>query len=163
MTRSPGLMPRTSAPISATSPDHSRPGMAPGPPWLPCLWPAAMASSARLRPTARTRTSTRSAWAWAWARPGSPIPCRRRRRLSCALLPEEIVDGVDEGVEPVVMHPMAGLLEGDDAGRLEMPGAAVLLRVRRPALLAVDEERRAGDARPQRLDIGHGHVIRRPG
>src|ERR1700730_14438321 len=57
---------------------------------------------------------------------------------------------------------MAGALEADHARVLEMPRAAVLLRVRGPALLAVHQERRAGDAAPQLLDLLHLHVAGRP-
>src|SRR5262249_35649051 len=66
---------------------------------------------------------------------------------------------VEKPVEPVVVHPMPGDVERDDAGVAEMADAAVLLRVRGPALLAVDEEGRAGDARPQILGFGLGHAV----
>src|ERR1700733_232918 len=58
MTRSPGLMPATTAPTASTSPEHSRPTRAPPPPTLPCWWPEATMRSARLRLEARTRIKT---------------------------------------------------------------------------------------------------------
>src|SRR5690349_10018 len=61
---------------------------------------------------------------------------------------EERAEALQKGLQPVVVHPVAGALEGDDLGIAEMPGAPVLERIRRPALLAVDEEGRAGDPRP---------------
>src|SRR5258708_6479419 len=54
MTRSPGLKSLTSPPTASTSPAHSRPTMAPGPPTVPWRWPAATARSARLSEAART-------------------------------------------------------------------------------------------------------------
>src|SRR4029079_19060969 len=64
---------------------------------------------------------------------------------------------VDKGVDPVVMHPMPGVLELDHLGSLEVRELAILLRIGGPALLAVDQQRRADDACPQALDgvIGH--------
>ena len=59
------------------------------------------------------------------------------------------------------MHPVAGILELDHLGGLEELQAAILLRVRSPAFLAVDQQGRTGDARPQRLDVGIGHVVGR--
>ena len=44
-----------------------------------------------------------------------------------------------------------------------MPRAAVLAGLEAQLSRAVDEQRRAGDARPQRLDVGRGHVVGRPG
>src|SRR6185312_9796691 len=61
------------------------------------------------------------------------------------------------------MDPMSCLLEALDARRPEMPDAPVLDRVGRPALLAVDEEGRAVDPRPELLDLALGHVVGRPG
>src|SRR4029077_8635931 len=91
-----------------------------------------------------------------------PSPAGEIQRQSGAF-GKKASDFVDEGVELVVMHPMPGLLESDDAGGAEMLGAAVLERVRSPALLAIDEQRRAGDPAPELDDLRIRHVIGRPG
>ena len=59
-----------------------------------------------------------------------------------------------------MLDPVAGALELDDLGGLEMLDAAVLLRIGGPAFLAVDQQGRAGDPRPQLLDRLVAHVVR---
>ena len=62
-----------------------------------------------------------------------------------------------------MLHPVAGAFEAHDFRRVEMLQAAVLLRVGGPALGAVDQQRRTGDARPEFLDRPARHVVGRPG
>ena len=52
-------------------------------------------------------------------------------------------------LQPVVMHPVAGAGDIDEAGIPEMGGAAVLLRVADPAFQAAHQQGRAGDPRPE--------------
>src|SRR5690348_17274641 len=77
--------------------------------------------------------------------------------------PQEFAHRRGEIVEPVVMHPVPRALEAHDFGGLEVGDATILERVGRPALLAIDEERRAGDAGPELLHLGLRHVVGRPG
>src|SRR5207247_11100466 len=76
---------------------------------------------------------------------------------------EKIAQQVEEYLELFVMGPMTGALDGYDAGILEVLHAAVVFRVRRPALLAVDQQRRAADPAPQLDDLVLNHTVRRVG
>src|SRR5215831_19467050 len=58
------------------------------------------------------------------------------------------------------MDPVAGVFDRNDRGIAEMADAAILLRIRGPALLAIDEEGRTGDAGPQRLRLLLRHAVR---
>ena len=58
---------------------------------------------------------------------------------------------------------MPGVVVGADGGVAEVADAPVLLRVRSPAVVAVDQARRAFDTLPQRLDLRVRHVFGRPG
>src|SRR5713226_9321574 len=75
---------------------------------------------------------------------------------------EELADDREEDVEAVVVQPVARPLDADDLRVAEGLGAAVLGRVPRAALRAVEQERRTADARPQELDVPAAHVVRRP-
>src|SRR5215203_3050608 len=88
-------------------------------------------------------------------RPGPRTRAKRRHQLTflSRLGPsngtgrsEEVAQQIEEHVQPIVMHPMPGALDRHDPGVPEMPQAAVLLRVLRPAFFAVDQEGRAADA-----------------
>src|SRR5216683_8295171 len=76
---------------------------------------------------------------------------------------EETPDKVEKGVEPVVVDPMPGTVERDHTGMQEIAQATVGLGVCGPALLAVDEQGGTGDARPELLDLGLRHAVRRIG
>ncbi len=78
--------------------------------------------------------------------PRTALPRGGRDESRCRL--EKSTDQIEKGVEPVVVDPVAGVLQRNDLGVAEMAGAPVLDRVGRPALLAVDEEGRAIDALP---------------
>src|SRR5579862_7701922 len=82
-----------------------------------------------------------------------------RTPVSRGIALQEAAQQVEEPVEPVVMDPVAGALERHHFRILEMADAAVLLGIGGPAFLAVDEQRRAGDARPQILGLGLGHAV----
>src|SRR6516162_10857220 len=58
------------------------------------------------------------------------------------------------------MDPVAGVVDRNDLSVAEMADAAILLGVGGPALLAIDQEGRAGGARPQRLGLLLGHPVR---
>ena len=58
----------------------------------------------------------------------------------------------DELVQLVVVQPVAGLLELDDAGVAEMLDAAIPFGVRGPAVGAVNQQSGAGDPLPQFLN-----------
>src|SRR5260370_5863180 len=75
---------------------------------------------------------------------------------------EELADDREEDVEAVVVQPVARPLDADHLRVAERLRAAVLGRVPRPALRAVEQERRAADARPPELDVPAPHVVRRP-
>jgi DNA end-binding protein Ku len=60
----------------------------------------------------------------------------------------EAADQIEKVVEPVVVHPMPGILERHHPGIGEVLDAAVVERVRGPAFLAVNQQGRAGDAAP---------------
>src|SRR5215475_12864257 len=76
----------------------------------------------------------------------------RTSTIRAFALGNEAPDRVDEGVEPVVVHPMAGAVELHDLGGLEVLQPPVPLGIGSPALLAVDQQGRAGDLRPQAFD-----------
>src|SRR5579872_748133 len=87
------------------------------------------------------------------ARCGSQTGRRQWRRrvsdggiASRGIRSQKVAQQLEKAVEPVVMHPMTGALERHHLGALEMLDAAVLLRIGSPAFLAVDEQRRTGDA-----------------
>ena len=82
------------------------------------------------------------------ARPGLARADRLGDRKRCQLACQEPAHERHELGELVVVHPVPGSLEGDDLGVAEMPGSAVIGRIGGPALLAVDQQGRAGDARP---------------
>ena len=54
-----------------------------------------------------------------------------------------------ENVELVVVNPMARIGHMDDFGGVEMLGPAILHRIARPTVLAINQQRRAGDAAPE--------------
>src|SRR6267143_5258202 len=66
-----------------------------------------------------------------------------------------------ELAQPVVVQPVAGTLDADDARVTEVRGAAVGRRIAGPALRAVEQQRRTRDAIPQGLDVATGHVVGR--
>ena len=80
----------------------------------------------------------------------------RRRRRSAAearssrSLPQEGGERRQERVELVVVHPVAGARDVHEARVAEGGGAPVEHRIAGPALRAAHEQRRAGDARPER-------------
>src|SRR5439155_25772148 len=76
---------------------------------------------------------------------------------------QEIAQQLQELLQPVVVHPMAGALDRDDPGVAKMRQPPVLFRIGSPgpALLAVEEEGRAADPAPQFLDLVAGHPIGR--
>src|SRR3989442_5426562 len=61
------------------------------------------------------------------------------------------------------MEPVAGAVDADHLRMAKMPGPAIFGRIARPALLAVHQERRAIDPRPEKLDVTTPHVVGRPG
>ena len=61
-----------------------------------------------------------------------------------------------------VVEPVATLLELDYLSRLEVNGAPLFLRVRRPAIGAIEQQRGARDRTPQRLDEFVGDILDRP-
>src|SRR5579885_3399341 len=73
-----------------------------------------------------------------------PSPCR-----PVAGSRDELAHQVEEDVELVVVHPVSGALDRHHLGVAEMAHAAVLLGVGGPALAAVDQQGRTGDAPPQ--------------
>src|SRR6185436_11677892 len=85
------------------------------------------------------------------------------QRLRSASGGEEGADDAEEFVEAVVVEPVAGAVDAGDGGVLEVGGAAVGGGVAGAALGAVEQERGAGDAAPEGLDVAAGHVIGRPG
>src|SRR5678815_5272480 len=88
----------------------------------------------------------------------SPGPRSRRspRQVPCDLWwcrllkstcgSENAAQQVEKHLELVVMHPVPGAFDRHCPGVLEVPDAPVLLGVRRPAFLAVDQQGGAGDA-----------------
>src|SRR5713101_1672584 len=62
--------------------------------------------------------------------------------------PDEPPDEIEKGIESVVVHPVSGVVEGHHPGVAKVGDPAILLRVRGPALAAVDEQDRAGYAAP---------------
>src|SRR2546422_8456675 len=61
------------------------------------------------------------------------------------------------------MEPVAGAVDADYLRMAKMPGPAIFGRIARPALLAVHQERRAIDPRPEKQDVTTPHVVGRPG
>src|SRR2546428_8826281 len=125
----------------------------------------------RTRAVSFAGKSRRPATERATARP-SPRPPRKaplRRGFSfekdfagrSASAAEELAHDAQEVVQPVVVQPVAGALDADDARVAEVRGAAVGRPITRPALLAVEEQGRAPDPTPQGLDVASGHVVRR--
>src|SRR5690349_17720840 len=80
---------------------------------------------------------------------GPPRPPRRRPSRS-----KECSDFCEEGIQPIVVDPMSSTFEGYDPGSPEVAGPAVARWVRRPALVAVHEECRAGDPLPEVFPLG---------
>src|SRR5262249_51046510 len=68
---------------------------------------------------------------------------------------------VEKGRELVVMDPMTGVVKRYHTGMSEVAQATIGLRVRRPALLTVDEQGGTGDSRPELLDLGLRHAVGR--
>src|SRR5689334_22586409 len=71
---------------------------------------------------------------------------------------EEAPDLREEGIQPIVVNPMAGALEGHHLGVPEVAGPAIPRGVRRPALVAVHEECRAGDPAPEVFEVRLCHI-----
>src|SRR5262245_19768100 len=88
------------------------------------------------------------------------MPCRGvvTRRSTLEKPPQHC----DKLLKTIVVHPMAGASDGDHLRLPEMSHATVLCRIGGPALIAVDEQRRAGDASPELFHLGVGHVVGRP-
>ena len=61
---------------------------------------------------------------------------------------EEFADEFQEDIEPIVVYPMAGIFDLDHLDVTKMPHPAILARIGRPALSAVNEKRWAADASP---------------
>src|SRR5215831_15493335 len=68
-------------------------------------------------------------------------------------------DKVEKDVELIMVDPMPGVVDRRDFGVAEIADAAVLLGIGRPALFTVDQQGRAGDARPQRLGLRLSHAV----
>src|SRR5262249_30909752 len=75
---------------------------------------------------------------------------------------EKLADDAKEVVEAIVMQPVPGTLDADDASVAEMASASVFGRISRAALLAIQQERGARDPLPEQLDVAAAHVGRRP-
>src|SRR4030095_15661254 len=60
------------------------------------------------------------------------------------------------------MQPVPRALDTNNASVAEMARAPVLGRIPRATLLAVEQERRALDPRPEQLDVTAAHVVGRP-
>src|ERR1700727_1423954 len=57
---------------------------------------------------------------------------------------------------------MPGTIDAENGGVKKIASAAIFRGVLRPTLAAVDQQRRAGDARPQRSDFPASHIVGRP-
>src|SRR2546426_3945288 len=85
--------------------------------------------------------------------PAGLFPWAGDRGASAA---EEPAHDAQEVVQPVVVQPVAGALDADDARVAEVRGAAVGRRITRPALLALEEQGRAPHPPPPGLDVASG-------
>src|SRR5581483_11598169 len=106
----------------------------------------------------RTRSAARWRNSWRGCRRPLALVLSREGR---GRLTEEVAHDAEELVEPVVVEPVAGAVDTHHGGVPERRRASVLGRVAGAALLAVEQERGAGDAAPQRLDVPPAHVVGR--
>src|SRR5262245_66113396 len=60
------------------------------------------------------------------------------------------------------MQPVPRALDANNASVAEMTSTPVLGRIPCATLLAVEQERRALDPRPEQLDVSAAHVVGRP-
>src|SRR5438445_12983962 len=68
-------------------------------------------------------------------------------------------DDAQEPREPVVVEPMPGPVDSDHPGVTEVRRPTVLDGIARAALLAVEEQGRTRDPRPEQLDVAAAHVV----
>src|SRR5262245_7306593 len=91
--------------------------------------------------------------------PGPPLTWRTWRSwrenlfILRILASQERVHFLRERFELIVMNPVAGLRKGDDTRVSKMFRPPVLLGIRRPAGVTVDEKSRALDRAPQTFEI----------
>src|SRR6267378_4790695 len=71
-------------------------------------------------------------------------------------------DDAQELRQPVVVEPVPGAVDADHPDVTEVRRPTVLGGIARAALLAVEEQRRARDPRPEQLDVAALHVVGRP-
>src|ERR1700689_3930703 len=69
--------------------------------------------------------------------------------VNCHRSGQEIPHRLEERFQPVVIYPVARAVHAKYARVAEIAGATVLRRILRPAFAAVDQQCRAGKARPQ--------------
>src|SRR5262245_13115252 len=106
--------------------------------------------SARCRPSHSSRTSTFL---------DAPLGGRFHPP---SLAAEKAPHDAQELREPVVMEPVAGPVDADHLGLTEVADPPVLGGIAGAALLAVEQEGRACDPRPEQLDVAARHVVGRP-
>src|SRR5437867_9598060 len=78
-------------------------------------------------------------------------------------LREEAPDDPEKLVQPVAMEPVPGALDAEHPRVAKVRRPPVLGGIARAALLAIQEQRWAGDPRPEQLDVAAPHIVGRPG
>src|ERR1700730_6950425 len=108
-------------------------------------------------------TSQRSVWKRSGPLERAFDRDERPRVRSFSLRFQELAHDSDELVQPVVVQPVPSLVDAEHFCVAKGLDAAVLRRVSRLALLAVEKQGGTVDPGPQGGDVPATHVVRRPG